>query len=122
VGIIIFTIQHNFESSYASDDAHWDYYRAALEGTSYLKLPAILNWFTADIAYHHIHHLSVRIPNYRLAACQREHAHLFEGVKRIGLRDVAHSFKFILWDTDQRKIISVAQFRRMQGAAQALAA
>jgi len=122
VGIIIFTIQHNFESSYASDDAHWDYYRAALEGTSYLTLPAIANWFSADIAYHHVHHLSAGIPNYRLAACHREYAHLFGAVKRIRLRDVAQSFKFILWDTEQRKIVSVAQFRRMQGEALALAA
>lgn len=119
VGIIIFTIQHNFESSYASDDARWNYHQAALEGTSFLTLPGIANWFSADIAYHHVHHLSVRIPNYRLAACHREYAHRFEAVKRIRLRDVAQSFKFILWDTDQRKIVSVAQFRRAHGAAQA---
>jgi acyl-lipid omega-6 desaturase (Delta-12 desaturase) len=111
VGITIFTIQHNFEASYASDDAHWDYHRAALEGTSFLTLPAIANWFTADIAYHHVHHLSAGIPNYRLAACHREYAHLFGAVKRIRLRDVARSFKFILWDTDSRRIVSVAQAR-----------
>jgi acyl-lipid omega-6 desaturase (Delta-12 desaturase) len=119
VGIVIFTVQHNFESSYASDDAEWDYHRAALEGTSMLKLPRILNWFTADIAYHHVHHLSAGIPNYRLAACHREHAHLFDAVKRIGLRDVVRSFKFILWDADRRKIVSVAQFRRPPASAHA---
>lgn len=113
VGIIIFTIQHNFESSYASDDAHWDYYRGALEGTSHLTLPGIANWFSADIAYHHIHHLSASIPNYRLAACHREYAHLFGAMKRIRLRDAAHCFKFILWDTEHRKIVSVVQFRGM---------
>ena len=121
-GIILFSIQHNFESSYASEDASWDYYRAAVEGTSCLTLPGLLNWFTADVAYHHIHHLSARIPNYRLAACHREHAHLFNAVKRIQLRDVAHCFKFILWDAEHSKLISVAQFRQTQVAAQAQAA
>ncbi len=121
-GIITFAIQHNFEASSASGDAGWDYHRAAVEGTSYLTLPGIVNWFSADIAYHHIHHLSAGIPNYRLAACHREYAHLFDAVKRIRLRDVARSFTFILWDTDNRKIISVAQFRRMQQAAGAQAA
>jgi acyl-lipid omega-6 desaturase (Delta-12 desaturase) len=117
VGITIFTIQHNFEDSYASDDAQWDYHQAALEGTSFLTLPAIVNWFTADIAYHHVHHLAAGIPNYRLAACHREYAHLFGAVRRIGLRDVARSFKYILWDAEARKIVSVAQARGMQGAA-----
>lgn len=122
VGIIIFSIQHNYESSYASDDAYWDYYRGALEGTSFLRLPGILNWFSADIAYHHVHHLSVRIPNYRLAACHRHHAALFEQVKRIHLGDVVHCFDFILWDDAHRKIISVAQFRQSQAAVPAHAA
>ena len=113
-GIIIFTIQHNFESSYASDDAHWNYHQANVEGTSYLTLPRIVNWFSADIAYHHIHHLSARIPNYRLAACHREYAHLFGAVRRIRLRDIPRSFKCILWDSDNRRIISVTQFHHMQ--------
>jgi acyl-lipid omega-6 desaturase (Delta-12 desaturase) len=119
IGITIFTIQHNFEASYASEDAGCDYHQAALEGTSCLTLPAIANWFTADIAYHHVHHLSARIPNYRLAACHREYAYLFGDVKRIRLRDVARSFKFILWDAASRKIVSVAQVRGMQGVVQA---
>jgi len=112
-GIIIFTIQHNFESSYASDDAHWNYHQANVEGTSYLTLPRVVNWFSADIAYHHIHHLSARIPNYRLAACHREYAYLFGAVRRIRLRDIPRSFKCILWDTVNRRIISVAQFHHM---------
>lgn len=119
VGIILFSIQHNFEASYASDDAGWDYYRGAMEGTSCLALPPLLNWLSADIAYHHVHHLSARIPNYHLAACHREHAHLFNEVKRLRLRDVAPSFKFILWDVQHSKLISVAQFRLMQAAAPA---
>jgi omega-6 fatty acid desaturase (delta-12 desaturase) len=84
-----------------------------VEGTSYLTLPRIVNWFSADIAYHHIHHLSARIPNYRLAACNREYAYLFGAVRRIRLRDIPRSFKCILWDSVNRRIISVAQFHHM---------
>ncbi|HEY6453068.1 MAG TPA: fatty acid desaturase, partial [Steroidobacteraceae bacterium] len=65
-GIVLFTVQHNFEHSYASDAGHWNYHTGAIEGTSFLMLPFWLNWLTANIGYHHIHHLSARIPNYRL--------------------------------------------------------
>lgn len=105
-GIIIFTIQHNFEGSYASDDMDWDYHLAALKGTSFLTFPKIINWFGADIAYHHIHHMSARIPNYNLARCHREYAHMFDDVTRIRLGDIAKSFRHILWDTEHQKIIT----------------
>ena len=111
-GLIIFTLQHNFEDSYAADTEHWDYYQGALTGTSFFTFPKIINWFGADIAYHHIHHLSAGIPNYNLARCHREYAHLFEDVKRIRLRDVAKEFKFILWDEKQQKIISIKQYNQ----------
>ena len=115
-GIIIFTIQHNFEDSYATDTKHWDYYKAALAGTSFLTFPKVINWFGADIAYHHIHHLSAGIPNYNLAQCHKEYAHLFNDVTRIRLRDIAKSFKFILWDEEQQKIISIEQYNQMKTA------
>lgn len=110
-GIIIFTIQHNFEGSYASDTEDWNYHQAALTGTSFLTFPKLINWFGADIAYHHIHHLSAGIPNYNLAACHREYAHLFKDVTRIRLRDISHTFKFIIWDEKAKKIISVKQYK-----------
>ncbi len=66
-GLVLFTVQHNFEHSYASDNEGWDYVTAAIQGTSFLVLPRWLNWFTVDIAYHHVHHLSAKIPNYCLA-------------------------------------------------------
>lgn len=109
--IIIFTVQHNFEGSYASDTAHCDYYRAALEGTSFLRLPAILNWFCADIAYHHIHHISAGIPNYNLAACHKQYGHLFKEVKRLKLGDIAKSFSNILWDEVNQRITSIDKSR-----------
>lgn len=109
-GLIIFTLQHNFENAYAADTAHWDYYQGALEGTSFFTFPKIINWFGADIAFHHIHHLSAGIPNYNLAPAHKEYAHLFDEVKRIRLRDVFKEFKFILWDAEQQKIISIEQY------------
>lgn len=112
-GLIIFTLQHNFEDSYAADTEHWDYYQGALKGTSFFTVPKLFNWFGADIAYHHIHHLSANIPNYNLAQCHKEYAHLFDDVKRIRLRDAVKEFKFILWDEKQQKIISFAQFNEL---------
>jgi len=110
VGIALFTVQHNFEHSYASGDEGWDYDTAAIEGTSFLVLPAWLNWFTASIGYHHIHHLSASIPNYRLAQCHAEHQHLFSGVARIRLSEIPRALTYILWDTHARRIISVSEF------------
>lgn len=108
-GIVLFTVQHNFEHSYASSNEDWDRDTAAIDGTSFLTLPGWLNWFTASIGYHHIHHLSSRIPNYRLADCHAEHEHLFAGVRRLNLADIGASLKFLLWDPRSRRIISVAE-------------
>ncbi len=105
--IVLFTVQHNFEHSYASDTARWDPDDAALHGTSMLVLPAWLNWFTADIAYHHVHHLSAAIPNYRLARCHADCAHLFTEVTRLRLAQVPSALRCILWDTRARRIVSV---------------
>lgn len=109
-GIILFTVQHNFENSYASGDEGWDYYTAALVGTSYLKLPRILHWFTADIGYHHVHHLSARIPNYNLRACHAAYRELFREVPRLTLKDVPRSMQYIIWDETQKTLITAAQF------------
>lgn len=116
-GILIFTVQHNFEHSYASSDAGWNYNDAAMDGTSFLVLPRWLNWFTANIGYHHIHHLSARIPSYRLAECHDENRALFAGVKRIRLAQIPHALKYILWDTAARRLISVAEFEARGAAA-----
>lgn len=108
-GIVLFTVQHNFEHAYAGDDQDWDYHEAAIHGTSFLVLPAWLNWFTVDIGYHHIHHLSARIPNYRLADCHVAHQELFADVPRLRLPEVCPSLKYLLWDPRARRIISVAE-------------
>jgi omega-6 fatty acid desaturase (delta-12 desaturase) len=111
-GIVLFTVQHNFRHAYASDSEHWDRDTGAIEGTSFLVLPRWLNWFTVNIGYHHIHHLSANIPNYCLAECHHEYQHLFSGVTRVRLSEVLDALQCILWDTSARRIISVAEYRQ----------
>ena len=108
--ILLFTLQHNFEHSYASGDEGWSYHQAALEGTSYLVLPAWMNWMTGNIAYHHIHHLSARIPNYELQACHKEYERLFVDVTRLKVAQIPRALKCILWDTQTSRIISVDDY------------
>jgi omega-6 fatty acid desaturase (delta-12 desaturase) len=116
-GIVLFTVQHNFEHAYATDSAHWDHDAGVLRGTSFLQLPRWLNWFTANIAYHHVHHLSARIPNYRLVRCHNENAHLFTSVTRVGFLGIYRALQCLIWDRAAKRIISVAEFRRQQAAA-----
>ncbi|HEY4972706.1 MAG TPA: fatty acid desaturase [Steroidobacteraceae bacterium] len=111
-GIILFTVQHNFEHAYASDSEHWDRTAGAIKGTSFLILPRWLNWFTINIGYHHIHHLSASIPNYYLVGCHNASVHLFPDVRRVKLSQVRRALKCILWDTRAQQIISVAEYRR----------
>lgn len=110
--IVLFTIQHNFDHSYASGTEAYDYHTAVIRGTSFLVLPRWLNWFTANIAYHHVHHLCAAIPNYRLAKCHNEYQDLFTDVTRITLSRVPTAVKYILWDTRSRRLISVAEYRQ----------
>lgn len=116
-GIVLFTVQHNFEHSYASSNHDWDHDHGAVSGTSFLQLPAWLNWFTASIAYHHIHHLSSRIPNYRLAACHAEFSHLFGDVRRVTLAQIPAALKCLLWDRQAARIISFDEYRLRQQTA-----
>jgi len=112
MGLLFFTIQHNFESSYASASADWDYCEGALKGTSFLTFPRWLNWFSADIAYHHVHHLSAAIPNYQLKAAHRVFADHFDEVKRLSLADVLPSFAYNLWDEDNRTLVRASDIYR----------
>ena len=111
-GIVLFTVQHNFEHAYASDTERWDYYTGAIEGSSFLLLPGWLDWFTVDIAYHHIHHLSASIPNYCLVKCHESNQHLFANVTRIKLSQVLKASKCLLWDTNAQRIISFDEYHR----------
>ncbi|MEJ0005286.1 MAG: fatty acid desaturase [Steroidobacteraceae bacterium] len=112
LGIVLFTVQHNFEHSYAHGNESWDYDTSAIEGTSFLILPGWLNFFTANIGYHHIHHLSSSIPSYQLIACHNEYQHLFPSVVRVRLSEVAGAMKCILWDIRAHRIITLAEYLR----------
>lgn len=103
----VFFVQHNFEGAYAHSTADWDYLRGAIEGSSYLALPPLLKWFTADISYHTIHHLSEKIPNYHLAACHRANRHLLSQVTTLGLGDLFHCSQFILWDAATNQLVPI---------------
>ena len=111
--IAVFFVQHNFPGSYASDEDNWSYFRGAVDGSSFLIMPPVLNWFTADIAYHHVHHLSERIPNYRLRHCHEDKKNNFDGVKRLRLDQLWDCFSLILWDNETLQIVSTKQsFKR----------
>ena len=84
----------------------------AISGTSFLVLPAWLNWFTVNMGYHHVHHLSASIANYHLAQCHDESQHLFQDVTRLKLSQIHEALKCILWDERAQQIISVAEYRR----------
>ena len=109
-GFWLFYVQHQFEGVYWERGAGWDYTAAALQGSSYYKLPRILQWFTGNIGYHHIHHLSSRIPNYNLERCHQAHL-LFQGVKPITLWGSLRSLKLRLWDEAQKKLVGYRALR-----------
>src|SRR5882724_11326941 len=104
-GFWLFYVQHQFEGVYWERREEWDYAAAALQGSSFYKLPRILQWFSGNIGYHHIHHLSSRIPNYNLERCHRAHE-LFQRVKPITLFSSFKSFTLRLWDEQNRKLVS----------------
>jgi omega-6 fatty acid desaturase (delta-12 desaturase) len=68
-GVWLFSVQHRFETTLWARQPAWHPVSAALEGSSYLELPPLLQWITGNIGFHHVHHLNPRIPNYRLEAC-----------------------------------------------------
>jgi omega-6 fatty acid desaturase (delta-12 desaturase) len=113
IGSWLFFIQHQFEDTYWADDKDWDFYRAALNGSSYYKLPGILQWFTGNIGFHHIHHLSPGIPNYMLEKCQRENPELQEAAKTLTLQTSLKSILLSLWDENQKKLVSFRESKKL---------
>jgi len=103
-GVWLFYVQHQFEGVYWERSEQWDYCTAALKGSSFYKLPKILQWFSGNIGFHHIHHLSPRIPNYNLEKCHQAEP-LFQTVKPITLFASLKSFTFRLWDEQRRKLV-----------------
>ncbi len=112
-GIWLFYVQHQFEGVYWQRAEEWDYTQAALKGSSFYKLPRILQWFSGNIGFHHIHHLSPRIPNYNLEKCHRAEP-LFQTVKPVTLRSSLKSLTFRLWDEKRHRLVSWRALRTLQ--------
>ncbi|MFS0654573.1 fatty acid desaturase [Bacillus sp. 179-C3.3 HS] len=115
MGVWLFYVQHTFEDSYFEEDAHWNYVQAAVEGSSFYKLPKLLQWLTGNIGYHHVHHLSPRVPNYHL-----EHAHVhsepLQNVPTITLKTSIDSMKFRLWDEEKKAFVTFKEARQASSA------
>ena len=103
-GVWLFYVQHQFEGVYWERAEEWDYTAAALQGSSFYKLPKVLQWFSGNIGFHHIHHLSPRIPNYHLERCHKAEP-LFQSVKTVTLFSSFKSLTFRLWDEQRRKLV-----------------
>jgi omega-6 fatty acid desaturase (delta-12 desaturase) len=110
MGIWLFYVQHQFDPSYWSHTDTWDYHRVAMEGSSFYKLPGIFRWFSGSIGYHHIHHLSPKIPNYNLKKCHDEND-FFSGIKPLTFWQSVISMKYRLWDEDNMKMVTIKEIR-----------
>jgi omega-6 fatty acid desaturase (delta-12 desaturase) len=104
VGVWLFYVQHQFEDVYWERHEAWSYESAALEGSSYYKLPRPLQWITGNIGFHHIHHLSPRIPNYNLEKCHKANP-IFQKVEPLTLLGSLRSLSLRLWDEDKRLMV-----------------
>ncbi len=118
-GIWLFYVQHQFEGVYWERAEQWDYATAALKGSSFYKLPKVLQWFSGNIGFHHIHHLSPRIPNYHLEKCHKAEP-LFQTVKPVTLFSSFKSFTFRLWDEQRRRLVGYRHLKTIRRQVQSL--
>jgi omega-6 fatty acid desaturase (delta-12 desaturase) len=109
-GFWLFYVQHQFDPTYWARTDTWNYKRMALEGSSFYKLPRILQYFSGNIGFHHIHHLSPLIPNYKLSKCHHENA-LFREIKPLTFRASFKTLSFRLWDETTQDLVS---FRKLK--------
>jgi omega-6 fatty acid desaturase (delta-12 desaturase) len=109
-GIFLFYVQHQFEDAYWESGEQWSYADAALLGSSYLKLPQPLQFFTGNIGLHHIHHLNAKIPGYNLQRAHDENP-IFADVPTLSLWDAFRAVRLKLWDEDRQRLVSFAEAR-----------
>jgi omega-6 fatty acid desaturase (delta-12 desaturase) len=119
-GVWMFYVQHQFDGVYWERREAWDYTAAALQGSSYYKLPRILQWFSGNIGFHHVHHLSPHIPNYNLQRCHNAAA-AFGEIRPLTLLASLRSLRLRLWDEPRRELIGYADLRRLRLGAMQLA-
>ena len=111
IGVWLFYVQHQFEDVVWVRSQDWDHKTLSLEGSSFFKLPRILQWFTGNIGFHHIHHLSPRIPNYKLPYCHYENE-VFHSIKPVTLRSSLRTVRLKLWDEHRKRLISFSELRK----------
>jgi omega-6 fatty acid desaturase (delta-12 desaturase) len=113
-GVWLFYVQHQFETVYWERRERRDYVAVAMEGSSLYDLPRVLHWFSGNIGFHHIHHLSSRIPYYRLPEVLREHPEL-AAVGRLTLAQSIRCVRLVLWDEGRRRLISFKEMAHRYG-------
>ena len=111
LGLWLFYIQHNFKGVYWSRHEDWDRIKAALEGSSYYKLPKVLQWFTGNIGLHHIHHIRPLIPNYNLEKCFYSEPEL-QKIKPVTIGQSLKSLRLHLWDEDRQELVPFRAVRK----------
>lgn len=112
-GVWMFYVQHQFEDVYWERGDNWSFTAAALQGSSFYKLPRILQWFSGNIGFHHIHHLSPRIPNYNLEKCHKADP-LFQQVKPVTFFSSMKSFTYRLWDEQGRRLVGYGHLKQLR--------
>ena len=110
VGVWLFYVQHQFEDTYWQSTGHWSYADAGLRGSSYLKLPKVLQFFTGNIGLHHVHHLNARIPNYNLQRAHDENP-ICHDVPTLSLWDGLRAVRLKLWDEERDRLVTFAEAR-----------
>ena len=108
VGVWLFYVQHQFEDAYWEQGEEWNHFDAAMKGSSFYRLPKVLQWFSGNIGYHHIHHLSSRIPNYHLERCHDSNA-MFEEAPVLTFWASLKTLGYRLWDEKAKKLIGFGQ-------------
>jgi omega-6 fatty acid desaturase (delta-12 desaturase) len=111
IGVYLFYVQHQFEDTYWRWHEEWEYEHAALQGSSFFKLPKILQWFSGNIGFHHVHHLSPKIPNYNLERAHYENE-IFQNVETITISTSIKTIFLDLWDEKTKRLISFGEYRR----------
>lgn len=106
LGVWLFYVQHQFEDGYFFYKPEWNLVQSAIHGSSYFKLPKILQWFSGNIGFHHIHHLSPRVPNYELERCHKENPIFEKEITTLTLGNCWETMKLRFWDEDRKKLVS----------------
>jgi len=115
-GVWLFYIQHQFEGVSWERNEEWNFAEAALQGSSFYRLPKILQWFSGNIGFHHLHHLSPLIPNYRLEDCHMTHE-AFQAAPQVTLLTSLKSFNYRLWDEEERRLVGFSHLKKCHAAA-----